>query len=121
VQLEYTFNGLDLKFPERRSFTNCAKEIEEKVKGLENLHFAVRKNPDSRGGYEIDLRAVSKDSDILSTVQTKNIYSGLKALKSVTVKRLRENKRKAMLKKRKHQSVHRVKEAMDDHQYKTAL
>jgi hypothetical protein len=98
--VDYSYNGLNLRFPERRSFSNCARDIEKKFQDLEKLHFSVHKAPNDNG-YLIDLRAVSKTRDIISSIQTNNINMGLKALKSVTINKLREDKNKLLSKSQK--------------------
>lgn len=121
MHTEYSYNGLDLAFPVRRAFTNCAEEIEKKVPDLKDLHFAVRKSPDRAETYEIDLRAVSKATDVVSTLETNNIYSGLKALKHATIKRLRDDKKKTRDKSRRKNKHHQLNHINEEFNFKEAL
>lgn len=121
MQKEYTFHGIELAFPVKRAFTSCAKDIETKVPDLEKLHFSIRKNPQKGGLYAIDLRAVSKTADIVSSVKTKNVYRGLKAIKQATVNKLRTDKKKLIHKVRRKSKDEQLRFHMENYDLRKAL
>ena len=121
MQKEYSFHGIELTFPVKRAFSNCAQDIEKKVPGLEKLHFSIRKDPKKGGRYAIDLRAVSKSTDIVSSVETKNVYRGLKAIKHATVNKLREDRKRMIHKARRKSKNEQLKFHLDNYELKKAL
>ncbi len=124
MQKEVSYKGINFTFPGSRVekvLDQCAHELEKKIPYLEKLHFSFRKEFGKKKGYAIDLRAVSKDSDVIATVQTKNVYKGLKIVKNATLHRLREEHCKKRDKKRRKAKLERHRYADNDMELKEAL
>ncbi len=124
MQKEVSYKGINFTFPASKVdkvLDQCAQELEVKLPYLEKLHFSVRKETGKNKGYAIDLRAVSKDSDVIATVQTKNVYRGLKVVKNATLQRLREEHSKKRDKKRRKAKLERHRFANNDLELQEAL
>ena len=124
MQKEFSYNKV--KFPDssqkvEKAFKSCAEDLEKKLPDLKKVHFSVKKDEGPGKAYAIDLRAVSKSADILFSVETKNLFRGLKIVKNATLQKLREDKKKQKDKKRRKTKEKQLEFLMKNYDFKEAL
>gem|GEM_PF-6616961 len=103
MRKELFFKGQDFKDRFRRAASSCVDDFERRgPRDLETIQLAIEKQPQSKGMYEIELRVFSKDYEVISSIKTKNLFGGLKAIKHRGLRQVRTERNK-LLKGRRRQ------------------